>query len=220
MQLIFPGKISCLQLLLTAFINLNLVIEGEKSYEIDRHRFELFSSLKNYEQYALLCAASSSKFSRDMLKKEAQLFIDCISSIPESGYSRSTLLKLAFLLGVQNSDSQIGGGKSRFAKILEAANMEKNLVNSEQAGGIIDRMIDFAIEFGLLLKKGINEDGKEIYIPGPAVSAKSQNDFMDCPKVINIESTFTVTTMPGLSFNKLLPLCSFLSIKSQGIVSE
>ena len=40
------------------------------------------------------------------------------------------------------------------------------------------------------------------------------------PKVLNIDSSFTVTLMPGLSLDSLLPLLSFISIKKSGIVTE
>ena len=43
---------------------------------------------------------------------------------------------------------------------------------------------------------------------------------MPNPKVLNIDSSFTVTLMPGLSLDLLLPLLSFLSIKKSGIVTE
>lgn len=218
LQNIFPSKINSVQLLLSAFINLNLVISGEKSYEIDLQRFKQFANLKSEEQYALLCAASGSRFSREGLKKEAQLFLDCIASIPEAGYSRSTIVKLAYLVGTHNPEGT--GTKSRFSKMIESARADKSLLNLDQVGSIIDRMIDFAIEFGLLLKKGINEDGKEVYIPGPAITSNFENQFEQPPKVINIESTFTVMIMPGLSLKDLLPLSAFLSIKNQGIVSE
>ena len=221
---VFPGKIQCIQLLLSAFINLNLVKEGEKAYEIDYKRFELFAGLKNSQQYALLCAASCSRFGRDGLKKEAQLFIDCLSSIPEGGYTRSTLVKLAFLIGTHGSDGAQSSVKSRFSRMLESAKMEKGLFDAEQAGSIIDRMIDFAIVFGLLQKKGLDEKGKEIYIPGSAFLEENQhyyeNEVSEGPKVINIDSTFTVTIMPGLNLKELLPLACVLAIKNSSVVSE
>lgn len=221
LQTVFPGKLSCIQALLTAFINLNLVIEGEKSYEIDRQRFELFARLENNQQFALLCAASCSRFSRDGLKKEAQLFLDCISSIPEGGYTRSTLIKLAFLIGTRTSDGNAVATQSRFSRILQSAKSEHGDLENQQAANIIDRMIDFAIEFGLIQKKGLDEFGKEVYIPGQGMVTQNYMQFGDqSPKVINIESTFTVTIMPGLNLKDLLPLTTFLSVKNCAVVTE
>ena len=40
------------------------------------------------------------------------------------------------------------------------------------------------------------------------------------PRVLNIDSTFTVTLMPGLELQNLLPFTSFLAIKKSGVVTE
>ena len=219
LEKVFPGKGACLQSLFTAFINLHLIFEGEKTYELDKKRLEMFAELDASKQYALLCAASCSRLSRDGLKKEAQLFLDCISSIPQNGYTRSTLIKLAFLVASKSSDAVFDKKKSRFSQILEAAKPKSLSLDDVQAGNIIDRMIDFAVEFGLLQKKGLNGDGAEVYVPY-SVFNEHENLKMDNPKVVNIESTFTVTIMPALSLKKLLNLVYFLSVKSCGIVSE
>ena len=52
-QAVFAGHEKTIQLILTAFINLNLVREGEKSYQIDYERFEIFAKLEESQQYAL-----------------------------------------------------------------------------------------------------------------------------------------------------------------------
>jgi len=223
LEKVFPGKGACIQSLFTAFLNLHLLIEGEKSYEIDKKRLELFAELEAPKQYALLCAASCSRFSRDGLKKEAQLFLDCLSSIPEKGYSRSTLIKLAFLLASKSSEEGLDRRKSRFSQILQEAKAKNLALDDAQAGNIIDRMIDFAVEFGLLYKKGLNEKGLEIYIPSPVLTQQQglyQETGEAAPKLVNIESTFTVTIMPALSLKALLKLVYFLSIKSCGVVAE
>ena len=85
LEAIFPGRLNCLQFLMNGFINLNLVKENDKGFEIDAKRFDGFAALAENVQYALLSAASVSRFSKDGLKKEAQLLLDCIASIPETG---------------------------------------------------------------------------------------------------------------------------------------
>jgi hypothetical protein len=63
---IFPGKLKCIQLLVYAFVNLGLVIEDDdKKYQIDSKKLEFFVKLGEKQQYALLCAASCSRFSRE-----------------------------------------------------------------------------------------------------------------------------------------------------------
>ena len=214
---IFPRKLSFIQLLMNAFINLSLVKEGVRNYELDRNRIEAFAKLNEMEQYALLCAASVSRFSKEGLKKEAQLLIDCLSSIPETGYTRSSILRLAFLAGTYTEDGSAVAKKGRFTRILEAARFEHS-AEPVQNYNLMDRMIDSAIEFGLLQKLGKTEDNEELYI------AIKTNEFINSqenlPKVLNIDSTFTVTLMPGLSLQYLLPLTSFMIIRKCGVVSE
>lgn len=213
---IFPNKIRCIQLILNAFVNLKLLVEGNKGFEIDIERCKLFASLPLKQQTTFICAASCSYLSRDGLKREAQLFLDCISSIPPEGYSRSTIVKLAFLISNSSAASE-APERGRFSKIMEAARNEVS-VNAlqNQAGNIIDRMIDSAIEFGLLIKKGFNENNEAIYVAAEQIDYSLQNGV---PKVLNIDGGFTITLMPGLSLKQLLFFTDFFVIKQNGIVS-
>ena len=221
-QAVFPGKEKIMQLVLTAFINLNLVREGEKSYIIDNERFVLFADLPQSQQFALLCAASCSRFSREGLKKEAQLLLDTFCSIPEQGFTLASLVKLGFLAGTQNSsDDGKASSKSRFSRMLEAARQEEAsvlLMNPEQAGSMIERMLESAIQLGLLQKTGWDNAGHEIYICSRAV--KGPFGSVPVNNVLNIDSTFTVSLMPGLPLKKLLPLTEFLEVKNYGVVTE
>lgn len=212
LEQIFPGKEKCLQLLMNSFVNLSIVKEGERKMEIDLDRLRLFCELSEETQIAFLCAAAGSRFSRDGLKKQAQLLLDCVSSIPGSGYTIPTITKLAFL-SVSNSASGVAASNSRFSQILESARKETDFV-SHQAGNLIEMMLEAAIEFGLLQEIGKDEKGMAVYKVG-----KSQTQpGMD--KVLNIDSAYTVTILPGLSLAKLLPLTSFLQINRFSIVSE
>lgn len=214
---IFPGKQTFIQLLMNAFINLSLVKEGEKNFELDRNRIEAFARLNELQQYTLLCAASVSRFSRDGLKKEAQLLLDCFSSIPETGYTRQSILRLAFLAGTYTEDGSAVAKKSRFSRMLEAARQEQ-APDPSQNINMMDRMIDSAIEFGLLQRLGRTENNENLYVSIKTTdTAFSEGNF---PKVLNIDSTFTVTLMPGLPLQYLLPLTAFMIIKKCGVVSE
>ena len=218
---IFPRKLKCIQLLVYAFVNLGLVIEDDdKKYQIDSKKLEFFVKLGEKQQYALLCAASCSRFSREGLKKETQLLLDCISSIPSTGYTRKTLVRLAFIIGARTSGGNTSVQKSRFSRILESAKMEQSIIENGQAGNLIDQMMDSAIEFGLLQKLGLSEEGEEIFVPGSMMQFDYVFDDDKAPKVLNIEPTFAVTVMPGLSLKRLAPLADFLSIKSCAVVTE
>ena len=220
---IFPGKEKLIQLLMNAFVNLSLVYEDEKEscYVIDISRLQKFSELPELQQYALLCAAAVSRFCKDGLKKEAQLLIDCLTSVPETGCTLETILRLAFLAGTYTEDGTTSVRKSRFSQILAAARQEAG-AEPEQNAELLDRMIDCALEFGLLQKIGKTGDGVELY--------KSSNELLkvvstplnnhSIPKVLNIDSTFTVTLMPGLTLRQLLPLTDFMLVKKSGVVTE
>ncbi len=211
---IFPGKEKVIQLLTNAFVNLSMLTEGSKGYCLDSDRVKAFSKLSEPQQYALLCAAAVSRFSRDGLKKEAQLLLDCLTSIPESGFTRQAILRLAFLAGTFTEEGNAFAKKSRFSMILEAARQEAG-AEPEQNAELLDRMIDCAMEFGLLQKLGKTSSGEELY--KCALEDFSQPGF---PKVLNLDSTFTVTLLPGLSLSQLLPLTDFMMIKRCGLASE
>ena len=227
---IFPNKDNFIQLLMNAFVNLSLVFEDEQisSYVLDSARMKKFAELPEFQQYALLCAAAVSRFSRDGLKKEAQLLIDCLSSIPETGCPLESILRLAFLAGTSTDDGSADTKKSRFSRILEAARQEAG-AEPEQNAELLDRMLECAIEFGLVQKVGKTDKGVELYRSSlDVVSIHSLREHSTtgdatgngAPKVVNIDSTFTVTLMPGLSLKELLPLTDFLFVRKFGVVAE
>ena len=215
---IFPDKEKLLQLLTTAFINLSLVTENEKGYVLEASRLKAFAALSEPQQYALLCAAAVSRFSRDGLKKEAQLLLDCLFSIPDTGFTRSAILRLAFLAGTHTADGNALARKSRFSMILEAARQEAGS-DAEQNAELLDRMIDCAMEFGLLQKLGKTENNEELF-NAAAVAVSTSQPGSNLPKVLNLDSTFTVTLLPGLPLSMLLPLTDFMMIKKCGVVTE
>ena len=217
----FPGKEKIIQHIINAFINLNLVREGEKNLLIDSERFELFAKLTGPVQYAFLCAASCSRFSREGLKKEAQLLLDTFSSIPEQGFTLASLIRLGFLSGTQSAFNDVSSSKSRFSRMLEAAKQEASeaFMDPEQTGSLLERMLDSAIRLGLLKKTGWDKDGKDVFVCSDAMK-KNTEDTESVKNVLNIDSTFTVSLMPGLPLKKLLPLTQFLEIKSFGVVTE
>ena len=215
---IFPGRAACVQLLMNAFVNLSLVREGDKAFMPDIGRLESFAELSQEQQIALLCAASVSRFSRDGLKKEAQLLLDCLSSIPQTGYTRQTILRLAFLVGTHTEDGSAIAKKSRFSQMLDAAHGGA-ASDPQQNADLLDRMIDSAIEFGLIQELGKDEEQNPVYI-NPTIQSIPLPNSQSTPKVLNIDSTFTVTLMPGLPLKSLLPLTSFLMIKKCAVVTE
>ncbi|MCR5286148.1 MAG: helicase-associated domain-containing protein [Treponema sp.] len=214
LEVIFPQKEKCIQLLMTSFINLSLVKEGEKGFELDSLRLEKFAELEDSMQYALLCAAAVSRFSKAGLQKEAQLLLDCIASIPQSGFTKTSILRLAFLVGSYSEDGSAVSQRGRFSQILAAARSEDG-AEAVQNADLLDRMISAAMAFGVLQKKGLTAEGEEVYAAGTFLETTNEDI-----KVLNIDSTFTVSIMPGLRLKKLLPLTDFLLIKKCELVTE
>lgn len=212
---VFPQKQKCIQLLVNAFINLSLLKENEKGFELDDLRIQTFAEFLPELQYALLTAASVSRFSIEGLRKESQLLLDVISSIPETGFSRDSILKMTFLIGSYTKEGDAFTKKSRFLRMLEDAKKDESFDVSQNAN-LLDRMIDSAIEFGLLISLGTNSENQEIYIKSQTNQFSEDKDL----KVLNIDATFFVTIMPGLSLKKLLPLTNFLLIKKCEVVTE
>lgn len=212
---VFPQKQKCIQLLVNAFINLSLLKENEKGFELDDLRIQTFAEFLPELQYALLTAASVSRFSIEGLRKESQLLLDVISSIPETGFSRDSILKMTFLIGSYTKEGDSFTKKSRFLRMLEDAKKDESFDVSQNAN-LLDRMIDSAIEFGLLISLGTNSENQEIYIKSQTNQFSEDKDL----KVLNIDATFFVTIMPGLSLKKLLPLTNFLLIKKCEVVTE
>lgn len=206
----FTGKVKVIQLLLNAFINLNLVTEGLRGFEIDYDRFELFAAMDEKQQLALFCAASFSRLSRDGLKTQSQLLLDCLASIPKSGFTWSTIIRLAFLIGSNQKDYV--SSASRFSRMINEARADA----PELYGTVIERMLEAAIEFGLLKELGINESDEKLF----AANTDALTFSKDVQKVLSIDSTFTVTLMPGLSLAKLLSVSKFLEVKSYNFAAE
>lgn len=217
---IFNGKEELIQLITNALVNLSILKEGERNLHLDKANLRSFAGLEAEKQYALLCAASVSRFSRDGLRKEAQLLLDCLASIPQAGFTRNEILQLAFLLGTRTLEGNAAAKKSRFSMILEAAReREKEAgVEGAQNADLIDRMIGSAIEMGLLRNLGKDEDGNEIFTSGMEAGGFTAGTGQ--AKVLNIDSIFSVTIMPGLPLRELLSVTSFMCIKKSAIASE
>ena len=219
---IFLEQICYLQLFVNAFLNLSLLKDDGKSFILNNSRIEEFAKLSQFEQYSLLCVASCCHFSREGLRKYAQLLMNVLNSIPEEGFSAKEVLRLLVLASTQKENKSSFGTKSRFSQILEQTKIKEQSENSNQesnvSANLFEVMIESAISFGLLTFSGTTENGTKIYKKNKLPELIPITD--NIPKVLNIDSSFTVTLMPGLSLDSLLPLLSFISIKKSGIVTE
>lgn len=211
---IFPGRTKCLHLLLTAFFNLQLIKQNEKNVTVDRSRFSAFAELSPKKQYAYICAASTGRLSRESLRSQAQLFLDCSASFPRDGITRSVLIREAVLLGSALPR------QGRFSRIIEESRQTgRPQADGERIGQLFDRIIDSAETFGLLCVTGKTKKGEKIYNAGaPLVNEEQFKEPYN--KVVNIDAGFTVTILPGLPLEKLLPVVFFLNVNSCNTVVE
>jgi hypothetical protein len=216
LETIFPFRLTQLQLLVAAFINLSLVKESDQGLEIDRNRFFLFAKLPVIVQYAYLAVSSQGRFSRDGLVRQSQLLLDCASSIPLTGFTRTTLLRFVSLISEKNAQqcgNVLQGVPERFSAIINRARSLKQ--DEEIAVGpnqilVFDRLIECATVFGLFSLIGETPEGESVYGVGPVYSLSPLDKIVP---VLSVDAGFTVTMLPGLSLLQMLSLVTFMDIQ-------
>lgn len=139
------------------------------------------------------------------------------TSIPHDGFSRSIILRLAYLISEDQNDVpgiSSFGSTSRFSAILNRAKETEPAPVETDANlsSILDRLIDCASLFGILAQKGVDTNGEPIFVSG-AVFDESDH-FDETPKVLSVDAGFTVTVMPGLSLEALIPLMDFMELRT------
>ena len=213
---IFPKKEKCLSLILNALINLGIARLGEKELSIDEKRLAKFASLPECRQYAYLSVASAMHFGRESLRSQAQLLLDIAATVPPEGFSRSSLLRTAFLL---NNTAEIRRpAQSTFSRILEART--RSLSDAKITSGTADAVIDSAIEFGLFVPYGTDEGGEVMYVRSGVMQENEPQQPGSKRGLLNINAGTSITVMPGLSLSELLPLVSFMDVTSSSTVTE
>ncbi|MBQ0166678.1 MAG: winged helix-turn-helix transcriptional regulator [Treponema sp.] len=201
-----------LELLLTAFINLNLIRQKDSGLSVQWDRIKQFAILRNDVQYAYIAAASCSHFPRDILQQQTQLILDLLYSIPDSGFTRQQLLQNSFILQERNHpDSGLSSHSSRFAAILRAS-VEQEDVEEEKTGA--DVLIDNAIAFGLLQPAGKDIHGNLVFVQADGIVQSSDSTAGSnqpsagesdmSRRVASIDGGFQVTILPGLSLGEML----------------
>ena len=213
---IFPKKEKCLSLILNALINLGIARLGEKELSIDEKRLAKFASLPECRQYAYLSVASAAHFGRESLRSQAQLLLDIAATVPPEGFSRSSLLRTAFLL---NNTAEIQRpAQSTFSRILEART--RSLSDAKITSGTADAVIDSAIEFGLFVPYGTDEGGEVMYVRSGIMQENEPQSSGSKRGLLNINAGTSITVMPGLSLTELIPLVSFMDVTSSSTVTE
>lgn len=219
LEQIFPGKQNILELLFKGMVNLKLLKLGEKSVEIDEKRFKVFSENSELMQYAFLSTAAAVRLGREGLRNQTQLLLDVTSSIPQSGLSKSSLLRIAFLISNKTPDEDRRSVRSRFSRILESHLQKAEPL--EFSGPIEEAIIENAIAFGIFTETGKTENNEPILIPGAVLLNRPMNLAPEQKKgILNINAGTSITIMPGLSLAELLPLVLFMDVRNSSTVTE
>ncbi len=214
---LFPGKRELLFNLTKAFINLSLLRETSLGYELDKSKLLAFASLDEKIQCAYLCVASQGHFSRNLLLKRAKLLLDVATSIPREGFSKSIILRLAYLISEDQNEgfSQNNfGSTSRFSQILNRARESETQISEKDSdlSSVLDSLIEPAALFGIFSKKGIDVHGEDIFVSGPIF--EDQSYFEENKKCLSVDAAFNVTLMRGLSLEELIPVMDFMELKT------
>lgn len=195
-------------LLVSAFRNLFLFTDKNGSFVPDWQRLTNFSKLPELNQYIYLCSGAFWKgHSRRSLSTCSQLLFDTLSTMQEFAYTRKMILHAASLIYSLSQDK--ADSTSRFEML-----MAKATNNDESFSPVskIDQLIDSCTAFGLMNKITAEDDSEPLYTASPVFyQMKNQNDASQ--KCVSVETGFSVTLMPGLPLEQILPLIKFMDIK-------
>ncbi len=197
-------------LLKNAFENLGIIVCSEDGkHSVAREKLIAFSKLPQTVQKAYICATAQARLSRAALCAEARILIQSAISIPAGGFSRSVLIRLAWLLSADDGTQK----KSRFSKMLEKYSAPSPTFQTETLTSGLSRLIDSAIRLGFFRIRGIEEDGTDIFEASEEIFDGLETHENETAKVLSIDAAFTVMLFPGLSLFKLVSLLDFLEIR-------
>ncbi len=218
LETIFPEKQKCLETLLKAFSNLGLIKQDEKGIFVDENAFLAFSKLEHFKQCAFLSVAGAVRLSRENLRRQAQLLLDVASSIPKEGFSKTSIMRMAFLLNNKKNASSDFSTQGRFSRIMQSYHSKNE--NLDYNSDIFENIFECATTFGIFTKSGKSENKEEIFCT--AESFLQNENISSSPQkgLVNINAGTSITILPGLTLKELMPLILFMNIKNCSTVSE
>lgn len=218
LETIFPEKQKCLETLLKAFSNLGLIKQDEKGIFVDENAFLAFSKLEHFKQCAFLSVAGAVRLSRENLRRQAQLLLDVASSIPKEGFSKTSIMRMAFLLNNKKNASSDFSTQGRFSRIMQSYHSKNE--NLDYNSDIFENIFECATTFGIFTKSGKSENKEEFFCT--AKSFLQNENISSSPQkgLVNINAGTSITILPGLTLKELMPLILFMNIKNCSTVSE
>ena len=194
--------------IITSLKNLSLVIQNDNYLEINHERWKSFSNLTFTEQYIYLAISHNAKLTQNDLQKKAILLSTIIDNISESGFTKNTLYKCAYLINEKLSNDNFSfTTSSRLSSIL---NRETNQT-SKSFTDDISSIINDAINFGILIHFSQDINNEPIY--------KVSKNFCDLQtsfnseKVLTIDSGFNASILPEINLSSVLEIINFMELK-------
>ena len=205
-------------LIVVALANLSLIRMTDCGFSVKTKRWMQFAELDEASQYSYIAAAASGHFPRGVLQSVAQLVRDIIAEIPDTGFTKEVFLRNIFLhREIKTPARTLHSG--RFAAILQRAeNREHSVFGSEYES---DRTSNYDTQFsssctdetlfqtierlGLIYNAGTDVEGNVVYMRTPLPNT-GLPEKPDTTPHASIDSSFSLTVLPGLSLKKLLPL--------------
>lgn len=223
---IFGDKISMIQVVFNAFLNLGVLKESGKGVEFDWNKLDKFVQQSFAEQLIYIVVASCGHFSRDNLKTQAQLFVDTIKNLEGIAFTKDLFLRTGFLAAARpKAQESARPSGSRFSKMLEEnrallAQPDSEAVKVSEAGGL-ERMFDAACCLGLLNACGITENKADVYLINQVVGQPSASQNEGFTKgMITVDPGMTVNLMPGFALKDIVPVIRFMSVSRYDTVSS
>ena len=217
LETIFPEKKECLEHLLKAFFNLSLIKQNEKGIFIDEDNFLSFSKLEHFKQCAFLAVAATIRLSRENLRQQAQILLNVATSIPKEGFSKTSIIRMAFLLN-KKKNGQDSLPTGRFSRMIQSYYSKQE--NIEYNSDIFENIFECAKIFGIFEETGKSSNNEKIFCASELFLQENESVSASKKGLLNINAGTNITILPGLKLKELMPLILFMNIKSCSTVSE
>lgn len=194
-----------INILVSSFRNLHLFTEADGNLLPDWQRLYNFARLPENQQYMYLCAGAFwTGHSHRNLSIYSQLLFDTILTMENFSYSREMILRLGTIIYNLSQDSE--KTSSKFETLMsKVSNQEIDFSSSAK----LEQLIDAALAIGIFVRT--SSDAPDCFKVADFFFQINAKDSQQ--KFVSVESDFSVTIMPGLTLETLLPLIKFLDIK-------
>ena len=203
----FGGSSGAIPLLISAFMNLGLLVRENGLLKPERGRWEAFARQENAARLAWLVAAAGGHAIREILLARAQTFTDFFFALdPRARYSRHSVHRMSVLFSEKSGKSRTTRSHGRFAAML----LEQSEEIAQQTHGA--HPVEAALCFGALVET------EGFLCRNSSLSERPQGSAAQ-PFLV-VSPSLSVTLMPGFTLASLLPLVSFMEVRDVQIAGQ